>query len=191
MVGSRRTVALLVVGALGFAACGGDDDSTSPASPTNATGTSTAGSARLMLTSSAFDEGGEIPRRYTCDGTNASPPFAWSGMPDGATQLALIVVDTDAPNGNFVHWVTWGFPADDGSIAAGKVPLTAVQGKNSAGSQRYTGPCPPNGTHHYEFTLYALSGAPQVPAGATASQLRTAIDPITVASMTLTGTYAR
>jgi Raf kinase inhibitor-like YbhB/YbcL family protein len=120
-----------------------------------------------------------------------SPPLAWSGVPDAAVQLALIVDDPDAPSGNFVHWVMWGIVPSDSSLGAGKIPRGATQGKNGAGQVGYTGPCPPNGVHHYKFQLYALSAAPQVAAGAGAQELHDAIAGITIASTTLTGTYER
>jgi Raf kinase inhibitor-like YbhB/YbcL family protein len=187
-------VVLLVTAALGLAACGGDDDdSTSAASSTSTSadgsGTTTAGS--FALTSTAFKDGQPIPRTFTCDGENTSPPLAWSGWPDSTEQLALIMNDPDAPNGDFVHWIMWSFTPTDGPIAAGRVPLTAIQGNNGTGQEKYTGPCPPSGVHHYNFTLYALSGAPQIPDGAEVDQLRSALDGITIASTTLVGTYEK
>jgi Raf kinase inhibitor-like YbhB/YbcL family protein len=182
-----------VVAALGLAACGGDDDdSSSAASPSSSgSGSTAAGGGDFTLTSTAFKDGQPIPKTFTCQGANTSPPLAWSGVPDGTQQLALIMDDPDAPSGNFVHWVMWSFTADQGPIAAGKVPLTAIQGNNGSGKEQYTGPCPPSGAHHYKLQLFALSGAPQIPDGATADQLRSAIDGITLATTTLTGTYEK
>jgi Raf kinase inhibitor-like YbhB/YbcL family protein len=179
-----------------LAACGGDDDDTSAATPppdaSEASSDSTVDeNAEFTLTSTAFEDGDPIPPQFTCDGQNTSPQLAWSGVPDGTEQLALIVDDPDAPSGNFVHWVMWGFAPADTPIAAGKVPRTAIQGQHGAGGEGYTGPCPPSGVHNYVFQLFALSSAPQVPPGADDQQLRDAIADITIGEATLTGTYTR
>jgi Raf kinase inhibitor-like YbhB/YbcL family protein len=194
---SQVIVVSFVVAALGLAACGGDDDdnssAASPPSTSGAGGTATtaAGGGDFKLTSTAFQDGQPIPRTFTCQGANTSPPLEWSGVPAGTQQLALIMDDPDAPSGNFVHWVMWSFTPDQGPIAAGKVPLTAIQGNNGSGNEKYTGPCPPSGVHHYQLQLFALSGAPQVPDGAEADQLRSAIDGITIGTTTLVGTYEK
>jgi phosphatidylethanolamine-binding protein (PEBP) family uncharacterized protein len=106
--------------------------------------TSTAG---FKLTSSAFTEGQPIPQMYTCTGQGGSPPLAWSGVPDGTKSLDLVVVDPDAPVANgFTHWVAPNIDPSTTSLPAG--------------SKGYTPPCPPSGTHHYIFTLYAFGEAP-------------------------------
>src|SRR3954447_10331149 len=114
---STVIVVSFVVAALGLAACGGDDDASSSAAPPPS---SAAGGGDFTLTSNAFKGVQPIPRTFTCQGSNASPPLAWSGVPDGTQQLALIRNDPDAPNGDFVHWVMWSFTADQGPLAAGK-----------------------------------------------------------------------
>jgi Raf kinase inhibitor-like YbhB/YbcL family protein len=189
-------VVALCVAAL--VACGGDDDDTNNASPTSSTSsngpaatTNTTRAAELTLTSSAFADGEPIPTAYTCDGDNVSPPLAWSGVPDGVQELALIMDDPDAPSGTFVHWVVWGIDAKPGSVEQGALPTGAVLGKHGAGGEGYTGPCPPSGVHHYNFELFALSGAPDVEAGASADELRAAVGDITVATAKLIGTYER
>lgn len=198
----RVFVPIVVAACLALlAACGGDDDDTDNASPTASTSstttapgsatTGTTGTADLALTSTAFDDGQPIPQGYTCDGDNTSPPLAWSGVPTGAAQLALIMDDPDAPSGTFVHWVVWGIDANDATLDAGALPAGAVLGRHGAGGEGYTGPCPPSGVHHYNFQLFALSAAPDVQPGASAPELRDAIADITVADTTLVGTYQR
>jgi Raf kinase inhibitor-like YbhB/YbcL family protein len=115
----------------------------------------------LNITSGAFDHGAAIPRKYTCDGDNVSPPLAWSNVPGAAKELALILDDPDAPSGVFVHWVVYGLPApaaglDQKTPATERLPTGGVQGRNGFGNPGYGGPCPPSGEHRYFFHLYAL-----------------------------------
>jgi len=119
----------------------------------------------LKITSSAFQQGGAIPARYTCEGQDVSPPVAWSGVPSNAKTIAVIVDDPDAPDPAkpqrvYVHWVVYNIPAATTSLAenASKsgMPKAAVQGKNDWGKAEYGGPCPPIGRHRYFFKLYAL-----------------------------------
>jgi hypothetical protein len=127
---------------------------------------STPGSAiEFSISSSAFADGQPIPKKYTADGENVSPPLAWEGVPNGTKQLALIMDDPDAPTQNpFVHWVIYkldptltGLPEGIAKVAEPATPVGAVQGRNGAGGFGYTGPSPPAGpVHHYHFTLYAL-----------------------------------
>ncbi|MGC1378316.1 MAG: YbhB/YbcL family Raf kinase inhibitor-like protein [Anaerolineales bacterium] len=113
------------------------------------------------LTSPSFKAGESIPAVYTCAGRGISPQLAWSGAPAGVQSFALIMDDPDAPGNTFVHWVLYNIPASSAGLAenAGAEAQPAdgsVQGKNSAGKAGYVGPCPPSGTHHYHFKLYAL-----------------------------------
>ncbi len=113
----------------------------------------------LRLHSSAFDQGGSVPVRYTCQGAGMSPPLSWSGVPDGAVSLALTVTDPDAPQGIWVHWVVFNLPADSDGVpagASGSLPGGAAEGVNGWGKPGYGGPCPPSGRHRYIFELYAL-----------------------------------
>jgi Raf kinase inhibitor-like YbhB/YbcL family protein len=123
------------------------------------TTTSAAPTAQVRLTSPAFTDGGAIPRQYTCDGANQSPPLAWSGVASGTQSLALVMEDPDVPGKPFVHWTVSGIPPSTTSLASGQVPPGATQGSNGSGSTGYTGPCPPSGqTHHYVFALEAVAG---------------------------------
>src|SRR6266704_1391227 len=113
----------------------------------------------LTLRSNAFDDGGGIPVRFTCDGANDSPSLAWEGAPDGTQGFALIVHDPDAPRGDFTHWVVFDIPLGVDRFDEGAAPIqTSLEGANDFGNVGYGGPCPPpgHGPHHYIFELYAL-----------------------------------
>jgi Raf kinase inhibitor-like YbhB/YbcL family protein len=143
--------------------------------------------ASISVTSPAFGDGQTIPERYTCRGAGQSPPLRWSGVPAGSSSVALVVTDPDAPRGTFVHWVLYDLPGEDGELSAGQVPAGAQQGENSAGKSGWYPPCPPSGTHHYVFTVYALDGLPGPSSG---QGLLDAIVKATGAVGTLTGTVA-
>jgi Raf kinase inhibitor-like YbhB/YbcL family protein len=114
----------------------------------------------LQLTSSAFPPGGQIPRRFTCEGNDASPAFAWSGASAGTQSFALVCADPDAPAGTWYHWAIYDIPAATAGLGEGHPAADAAppQAKNDFGRPGYGGPCPPHGhgVHHYHFTLYAL-----------------------------------
>lgn len=119
----------------------------------------------LTITSSAIAPGGSIPRQFTCDGADRSPPLSWSGAPAGAKSLALIVDDPDAPDPaapkmTWVHWVLYDLPPDSEglpeAVAPSALPPGTRQGSNNWKRTGYGGPCPPIGTHRYFFKLYAL-----------------------------------
>lgn len=112
--------------------------------------------AVFKLRSSDFEDNGEIPPRFTCDGENIPPHLSWEGMPDGTKSFALSVVDIDAPGGTFIHWLVYDIPRDIMEIGWGGLPAGAKQVRNDFGVKEYRGPCPPSGTHRYIFTLYAL-----------------------------------
>ena len=120
----------------------------------------------MNLTSSAFAQLADIPRQYTCEGGDQSPPLAWSGVPAAAKSLVLIVDDPDAPDPTaprmtWVHWVAYNLPPDSTGIAAGKsgtaaLPAGTREGTNDWRQTGYRGPCPPVGRHRYFHKLYAL-----------------------------------
>ena len=133
----------------------------------------------FTLTSAAFKNGEHIPIEYTCDGADASPLLAISGVPKKTKSFALIMDDPDAVPviGRVAdHWVMWNIPAKTTAVAMGSVPRGAVQGKALEAS-KYQGPCPPPGNaHRYFFRLYALNVAKlKLPAGSTAAKLRSAM----------------
>ena len=145
----------------------------------------------LTVSSPAFREGHPIPARFTCDGDGQSPPLDWHGVPAEAAALALVVDDPDAPRRTFVHWVVLDMPVETTRLDADAVPSGAVQAKNSAGHASYFGPCPPSGTHHYRFTVYALSEPTGLRDGARLDQALRAVESTATAQGRLVGTYAR
>lgn len=118
-----------------------------------------AGGAKMKITSSAFQQGGNIPSKFSCDGPNTNPPFQMSDVPPEAKSLVLIVDDPDAPSGLFTHWAVWNISPQTNTIAEGTT-LKGGQGTNDFGRSGYGGPCPPSGTHRYYFKIFrAGSGA--------------------------------
>lgn len=109
----------------------------------------------LKITSSAFSDNGNIPMKYSCEGQQVSPPLNIAGIPGGTQSLALIVHDPDAPmKGGFTHWVVWNIDPSTTTIPEGF--NGGEQGLNGAKKAGYIGMCPPSGTHHYHFMVYAL-----------------------------------
>lgn len=163
---------------------GGTDDSGGSAASSTAAATAT-----LRLTSPAFGEGEPIPLEYTCVGDDVSPPLAWSGVPDETIELALVVRDPAADG--FVHWVVTGLPPRAEGLARGSSPAEAVEALNDFGREGWSGPCPPSGTHDYDFRLYALGApsgiAPRTDGARAAEQLESAP---ALASAALSGTAA-
>lgn len=150
----------------------------------------------IKLTSTAFQDGGLIPARYTCDGPNVSPPLSWSGLPPGTKSLALVCEDPDAPGKTWTHWVVYGIPPTTMQMAEGIVHEETLsnggkQGKNDFGKVGYGGPCPPSGTHRYFFKLSALDSETSLEPGATKDQLLGAIDGHVFAQGELMGKYKR
>lgn len=151
----------------------------------------------LSLESAAFDQGEAVPDEYTCEGPDVSPPLRWSGVPEEARSLALIMDDPDAPAGTWVHWVLYGLPADRGELPEGipadpEVLGGARQGENDFGNTGYGGPCPPpNGAHRYHFKLFALDADPELGPGATKEELLEAMEGHVVAEAQLMGRYRR
>ncbi len=147
--------------------------------------------AGFVLTSPSFDEGGAIPVRHTCDGADVSPQLDWQGAPRGTVAFALIVDDPDARG--FTHWVVYDIPGGSGGSLPENLQPTDVppQGRNDFGRTGYGGPCPPSGTHHYRFTLWALSSRLGLHGAPTAADLRTMVETRSLGRTTLTGTYTR
>ena len=149
-----------------------------------------AGGATMKITSSAFHEGANIPSKFTCDGSDTSPPLQIAGVPSGAKSLVLIVDDPDAPSGLFTHWLVWNIPPQTGSIAEGSAPQ-GVQGANDFGKSGYRGPCPPPGTHRYSFKIFALDREMELRSGAKRSQVDAAMKGHVIAQGELVGRYAK
>ena len=146
--------------------------------------------AKMKITSFAFQEGGNIPSKFTCDGSDISPPLQITGVPSEAKSLVLIADDPDAPSGLFTHWLIWNIPPQTNSISEGSAPK-GVHGTNDFGKPGYKGPCPPPGTHRYSFKIYALDRELDLRGGAKRSQLDAAMKGHVVAQGVLVGRYAR
>ena len=151
----------------------------------------------MQLTSSAFSQGGAIPKRYTCEGQDTSPELSWSDAPTEAKSFALILHDPDAPRANgFTHWVIYNIPANVAAIEPNvpKEPVVnglGVQGKNDGGKFGYMGPCPPSGTHRYFARLYALRDQLDLKPGASHHDVIAAMEGKIIGQAELMGTYAK
>ncbi|NJD28322.1 MAG: YbhB/YbcL family Raf kinase inhibitor-like protein [Chloroflexi bacterium] len=150
---------------------------------------STAG-VQFALTSPEFPEGGAIPSRYTCDGDDVSPPLEWSGAPESAASLALVIDDPDARG--FVHWVVYNIdPSASGGLPAGWSEDAEFQGSNDFGRMGYGGPCPPSGAHRYRFRLLALDTMLDLTGAPTAQRLTDAAAGHVLAEAQLNASYRR
>jgi Raf kinase inhibitor-like YbhB/YbcL family protein len=153
-------------------------------------------STAFTLTSPDFAEGGLLPHRgqldrFGCDGHNLAPTLRWAGVPPGTVSLALTMTDYDAPvAGGFHHWVVYDIPAHAGLMNG---LATFTQGTNSYGLSGYGGPCPPatGQTHHYVFTLYALTVANLAEPALTYDELMRQIGPEVIGAAVAVGTLAR
>jgi Raf kinase inhibitor-like YbhB/YbcL family protein len=193
----RIAQSILLLFALTLANCSGQSaqPKRTDVPPTLASATSEQ-TSEMKVTSTAFKEGEAIPRQYTCDGINISPPLEWSGLPRSAKTIALIADDPDAPSGTWVHWVLYNLPAENiglvENLPAIETPKAGgFQGKNDFGKIGYGGPCPPSGTHRYFFKLYALDGELPLKAGATKAEVEKAMQGHVIAQAQLMGTYSR
>jgi len=154
----------------------------------------------LQIRSPSFGDGGEIPREYTCEGRDVSPPLAWSGVPEGARTLVLVVDDPDAPDPRnprttWVHWVLYDLPADatglPEAVAAKDLPRGTREGRNDWKRTGYGGPCPPIGRHRYFHKLYALDRTLGDLGSPTKQELERAMQGSVLAKAELVGTYEK
>jgi Raf kinase inhibitor-like YbhB/YbcL family protein len=154
----------------------------------------------LTLTSTAFAHTGEIPRLYTCDGKDISPPLSWAGIPASAKSLALIVDDPDAPDPRaprmtWVHWLLYNLPITAAGLTEGvksnALPAGTLEGINDSKRTGYGGPCPPIGHHRYFFKLYALDAVLPNLKTPTKEQLLAAMNGHILAQTELMGAYQR
>jgi len=160
---------------------------------------SAGGGAPMTFTvkSSAFAAGAEIPKQFTCTGTDVSPALEWSNPPAKTANFALIMDDPDAPAGTWVHWVLWDLPADAHSLPEGvakreSLPDGSRQGRNDFRKAGYNGPCPPPGMpHRYFFRLYALDAKLDLAPGATRQQLDAAMKGHILGQSEYMGTFRR
>lgn len=156
----------------------------------------TGGNNQLKIVSSAFNQGETIPSKYTADGADMSPPLSWSSVPEGTKSFAIILVDLDAPGGEFVHWILFNLPVNvkeihEGIPNQGTLENGAKQGKNDFGKIGYSGPSPPSGTHRYLFKLYALDSELNLDAGVSKGDFIKAMEGHTIDVAQLTGKYGK
>jgi len=151
----------------------------------------------FQISSTTFAAGQMIPKKFTCDGPDASPQLSWSGAPGTANSFALIVDDPDAPAGTWVHWVVYNLPPNAKELPEGvekqeELSSGALQGRNDFRKIGYGGPCPPPGKpHRYFFKLYALDGKLDLKAGARKADLEQAMKGHVVGQAELVGKYGR
>jgi Raf kinase inhibitor-like YbhB/YbcL family protein len=154
----------------------------------------------LTITSTAFEDGGAMATKYTCEGPDVSPPLAWDGVPEGAQSLALIVDDPDAPDPaapkmTYVHWVLYNLPVDSGGlpegIASSDLPYGTLEGVNDWQRIGYGGPCPPIGRHRYFHKLYALDVVLDDLGEPTKNRLLAAMEGHVIAQAQIIGTYQK
>lgn len=153
--------------------------------------------ASLEVTSDAFQNGESIPRRFTCDGDDISPPLRWRGAPDGTRSFALICKDPDAPNGTFYHWGLYNLPPSITETPERYIPRDKGhirQAFNDFQERRYGGPCPPpgHGRHRYFFAVYALDvEVLELPERTTCRELEDSVGPHTLGKGDIMGIYER
>lgn len=153
----------------------------------------------MEITSPAFANNTEVPRKYTCQGEDISPPLSLSGVPEGTKSLVLINDDPDAPAGTWVHWTIFNIPKDkkgldEGAGVAAKKQLSdgSKQGVTDSGNVGYHGPCPPPGKYHrYFFKLYALDTILNLNAGITKEEIEQAMEGHILAKAEMFGKFKR
>jgi Raf kinase inhibitor-like YbhB/YbcL family protein len=176
-LGAAACGALLLI-----AGCGGGDKPSEPLP---------GASRSIALSSPAFRDGGTIPERFTCSGDEVSPPLRWSGVPDSARELTLLVEDPDA--GRFVHWTLLKIPPNVDHLAAGRTPPGAVETENGTGDTGWAGPCPPEDDepHRYVFALYATDAPLDLGKDASPDDVRSALKEHVLARGTLSARFGR
>ncbi|MEJ2154500.1 MAG: YbhB/YbcL family Raf kinase inhibitor-like protein [Desulfobacteraceae bacterium] len=154
----------------------------------------------LTITSTAFEDGGPMAAKYTCEGSDTSPPLQWGGIPEGTRSLALIVDDPDAPDPaapkmTYVHWVLYNLPPDSQGLPEGtrtdSLPAGTLEGLNDWQRTGYGGPCPPIGRHRYFHKLYALDAVLDDLGRPTKDQLLKAMEGHVIAQTQVVGTYQK
>jgi Raf kinase inhibitor-like YbhB/YbcL family protein len=165
-----------------------------PLSPAGAQGAS---KMAFAVSSASFPNGGDIPRKFTCDGADVSPEISWIEPPPGTQSFALIADDPDAPSGTWTHWVLFDLPATTTSLPEGvskidELPAGERQGRNDFRKIGYNGPCPPPGKpHRYFFKLYALSSKLNLKPGASKQEVEKAMEGLTLGKTDWMGRYQR
>ncbi len=151
----------------------------------------------FQISSTAFSEGGMIPKKFTCDGPDVSPQLSWKDAPAATQSFALIMDDPDAPVGTWVHWVLYNLPANTKELPEGvekqeQLAGGGLQGRNDFRKVGYGGPCPPTGNpHRYYFKLYALDAKVDLKAGVTKADAERAMKGHILGQTQVMGRYGR
>lgn len=192
-------LALFAVFSVALAACGDDDEVGDGPEPTASVPTldgaqtsATTGEPAdggLSLTSSAFEDNGTIPVKYTCNGENVLPPLTIADAPEDTASFAITTTDLDGPSGDFVHWTVWNIDPVTTEIPEASVPIGAVEGATGRGAPGFFGPCPPSGEHRYVFDLYALDISLTLNPTADKAALLAAMEGQILEQTSLTGLY--
>lgn len=179
------TSAMLALAALLAGACGDGGGLGDISTPSGAT--------ELSVRSPAFEGGGTLPERFTCDGAGDVPALEWDGGPEDTVEYALVVTDPDAPGDAFVHWVIAGIPPAETQVGEGRLPSGATIGSNSEGDEAWFPACPPVGDapHTYRFTVYALDEQTQLEQGFAAAELQQQAEGSVVGAGSLEASYGR
>jgi len=143
----------------------------------------------MKISSAAFKDGEMMPKKYTADGENISPPLAIEGVPLKTESLILIMEDPDAQGGTFTHWLVWNISPEKTEIKEGG--KTGFEGRNDFGRLGYGGPCPPSGIHKYVFRLHAMDGFMPITSGSKIDALKKAMTGHILEQATLIGRYSR
>ena len=146
----------------------------------------------MALKSSEFENNEMIPKKYTCEGDDVNPPLEILNVPSEAASLALIVHDGDAPTvGGWTHWIVFNIDPRISRLDADSVPEGAIEGETSFGVSGWGGPCPPSGTHHYEFRLYGLDSHLALGQQAKKADIEHAMEGHIIGQSTLIGLYRK
>ena len=144
----------------------------------------------ISVTTPAFQAGGDIAAKFTCNEANVNPELKINGVPNEAKSLVLIVDDPDAPRGLFTHWIVWNIDPKATDIGENSAPAGGIQGTNDFGKRNYGGPCPPSGTHRYFFKIYALDTKLDLKPSARRAELDAAMRGHTLAQGELMARYS-
>lgn len=144
----------------------------------------------MRITSPDFSDGQPLPLESAFENDNRRPTLIIDDLPDNTINLAVIVHDPDAPNGDFTHWLAWNFPAHITNIPGDNVPTGVTQGKNDMGRIGWIGPAPPSGTHHYHFVVYALNKSLDLPPETTKEKLIATMQGKILGQAELVGTFS-